>query len=164
MRRTGLKVAGRTSSFAFKDQNQDLRKIGEALGVANILEGSVRKSGNTVRITAQLIDAADGKRKWVYQRSTPSLSLRSNVGVTVAGKAALAGFPGGKLVAIALNNGEAVRERIRSIIAENVPTFEAFFGNWSAYFEWERPSGGCVCCCCRCCGCWRRPSCSGCSR
>jgi outer membrane protein assembly factor BamB len=56
------------------------------------------------------LDAADGKRKWVYQRSTPSLSLRSNVGVTVAGKVALAGFPGGKLVAIALNNGAAVWE------------------------------------------------------
>ncbi|RPH99010.1 MAG: AraC family transcriptional regulator, partial [Lysobacterales bacterium] len=40
-----LQVAGRTSSFAFKGQNQDLRRIGEALGVANILEGSVRKSG-----------------------------------------------------------------------------------------------------------------------
>jgi outer membrane protein assembly factor BamB len=56
------------------------------------------------------LDAADGKRKWVYQRSTPALSLRSNVGVTVAGKVALAGFPGGKLVAIALNNGAAVWE------------------------------------------------------
>lgn len=56
------------------------------------------------------LDAADGKRKWVYQRSTPALSLRSNVGVTVAGKAALAGFPGGKLVAIALNNGAAIWE------------------------------------------------------
>ncbi len=56
------------------------------------------------------LDAADGKRKWVYQRSTPALSLRSNVGVTIAGKMALAGFPGGKLVAIALNNGAAVWE------------------------------------------------------
>ena len=56
------------------------------------------------------LDAADGKRKWVYQRSTPALSLRSNVSVTVAGKAALAGFPGGKLVAIAINNGAAIWE------------------------------------------------------
>ena len=50
-----LKVAGRTSSFAFKGQNQDLRQIGEALGVNHILEGSVRKAGDQVRITAQLI-------------------------------------------------------------------------------------------------------------
>jgi TolB-like protein/Tfp pilus assembly protein PilF len=59
-----LKVAGRTSSFAFKDQNQDLRLIGEALGVSHILEGSVRKAGNRVRITAQLIQASDGFHVW----------------------------------------------------------------------------------------------------
>jgi len=59
-----LKVAGRTSSFAFKGQNQDLRKIGQTLGVQNILEGSVRKSGNTVRITAQLIQVEDGFHLW----------------------------------------------------------------------------------------------------
>ncbi len=59
-----LKVAGRTSSFAFKGQNQDLRKIGETLGVQNILEGSVRKSGNKVRITAQLIKVDDGFHLW----------------------------------------------------------------------------------------------------
>ncbi|MDZ7645461.1 MAG: hypothetical protein U5K76_15355 [Woeseiaceae bacterium] len=55
-----LKVAGRTSSFAFKDQNRDLREIGEILEVAHILEGSVRTSGNRVRVTAQLVKADDG--------------------------------------------------------------------------------------------------------
>ncbi len=59
-----LKVAGRTSSFAFKGQNQDLRKIGEALGVNHILEGSVRKAGARVRITAQLIQVDDGFHLW----------------------------------------------------------------------------------------------------
>ncbi len=59
-----LKVAGRTSSFAFKGQNQDLRKIGELLGVEHILEGSVRKSGTTVRITAQLVQVEDGFHLW----------------------------------------------------------------------------------------------------
>ena len=59
-----LKVSGRTSSFAFKGQNQDLRQIGEALGVEHILEGSVRKSGTTVRITAQLIKVNDGFHLW----------------------------------------------------------------------------------------------------
>jgi TolB-like protein/Tfp pilus assembly protein PilF len=59
-----LKVAGRTSSFAFKGQNQDLRAIGETLGVGHILEGSVRKSGATVRITAQLIQVEDGFHLW----------------------------------------------------------------------------------------------------
>ncbi len=55
-----LKVAGRTSSFAFKDQNRDLREIGEILDVDHILEGSVRTSGNRVRVTAQLVKADDG--------------------------------------------------------------------------------------------------------
>jgi TolB-like protein len=59
-----LRVAGRTSSFAFKGQNQDLREIGNLLGVKFILEGSVRKSGNTVRITAQLIQVEDGFHLW----------------------------------------------------------------------------------------------------
>lgn len=60
----GLKVAGRTSSFVFKGQNQDLRRIGGLLGVEHILEGSVRKSGNTVRITAQLVQVKDGFHLW----------------------------------------------------------------------------------------------------
>ena len=59
-----LKVAGRTSSFAFKGKNEDLRQIGQVLGVAHILEGSVRKSGDRVRITAQLIKADDGFHLW----------------------------------------------------------------------------------------------------
>ena len=56
----GLKVIARTSAFAFKGQNIDVRRIAETLGVAHVLEGSVRKSGNRVRMTAQLIAAADG--------------------------------------------------------------------------------------------------------
>lgn len=55
-------------------------------------------------------DAATGRRLWVYQRATPALTLRSNAGVTLAGRAALAGFPGGKLVAIGLDNGAALWE------------------------------------------------------
>jgi TolB-like protein/lipopolysaccharide biosynthesis regulator YciM len=55
-----LQVAGRTSSFAFKGQNKDLREIGELLNVAHILEGSVRRSGDRIRVTAQLIKASDG--------------------------------------------------------------------------------------------------------
>ncbi|MFU8895851.1 MAG: hypothetical protein ACNA8J_05640 [Gammaproteobacteria bacterium] len=59
-----FRVAGRTSSFAFKGQQQDLRAIGQRLGVANILEGSVRKQGNQIRVTAQLIDASSGYHLW----------------------------------------------------------------------------------------------------
>ncbi len=60
----GLEVAGRTSSFVFKGNDRDLREIGEILKVSHILEGSVRKDGNQVRITAQLINAADGFHLW----------------------------------------------------------------------------------------------------
>jgi len=60
----GLHVAGRTSSFSFKDTNEDLRVIGEKLNVAHILEGSVRKAGNRVRITVQLVKASDGFHLW----------------------------------------------------------------------------------------------------
>ena len=61
---SGLQVAGRTSSFTFKGKNQDLRTIGEKLNVNYILEGSIRKSENKIRITAQLIKVADGYHLW----------------------------------------------------------------------------------------------------
>jgi adenylate cyclase len=60
----GLKVAGRTSSFHFKGRNEDLKAIGTALGVAHVLEGSVRKQGDRIRITAQLIKVDDGFHVW----------------------------------------------------------------------------------------------------
>jgi len=59
-----LKVAGRTSSFQFRGRNEDLRVIGEQLGVDHILEGSIRKANNRVRITAQLVTASDGFHLW----------------------------------------------------------------------------------------------------
>jgi TolB-like protein len=59
-----LQVSARTSSFAFKGQNKDIREIAEQLGVAHILEGSVQKAGNMVRVTAQLIRAEDGFHVW----------------------------------------------------------------------------------------------------
>jgi TolB-like protein len=59
-----LKVAGRTSSFYYKGKNVDLRTIGKALGVAHVLEGSVRTQGERVRITAQLIRTTDGIHLW----------------------------------------------------------------------------------------------------
>ena len=55
-----LKVAGRTSSFAFRGKDTDLREIAEVLNVAHVLEGSVRKAGDRIRVTAQLIQASDG--------------------------------------------------------------------------------------------------------
>jgi TolB-like protein/DNA-binding winged helix-turn-helix (wHTH) protein/Flp pilus assembly protein TadD len=61
---SGLKVVGRSSAFQFRGKNEDLRDVGRKLGVANILEGSVRREGNHVRITANLIKADDGFQLW----------------------------------------------------------------------------------------------------
>jgi len=60
----GLKVIGRTSSFQFKGKSQDLRTVGSALGARYVVEGSVRKSGERMRVTAQLIDSQDGSHVW----------------------------------------------------------------------------------------------------
>jgi len=59
-----LKVAARTSSFAFKGRNEDMREVGDALGVNTVLEGSVRRSGERLRVTAQLINVDDGFHIW----------------------------------------------------------------------------------------------------
>ena len=61
---SALRVPGRTSSFAFKGRNSDLRQVGTELGVAHVLEGSVRKAGDRLRITAQLVRTADGFHLW----------------------------------------------------------------------------------------------------
>jgi len=70
-----LQVAARTSAFSFKGQNQDVREIAQILGVGSILEGSVRKAGNQVRITAQLIRASDGFHLWseAYDRKLENI-------------------------------------------------------------------------------------------
>jgi adenylate cyclase len=60
----GFRVPARTSSFAFKGKNEDIRRIGDQLNVKTILEGSVRKAGDRLRITAQLINAVDGDHLW----------------------------------------------------------------------------------------------------
>ncbi len=72
-----MKVAGRTSSFKYKGKNDDLKAMGAELGVAHILEGSVRKSGDRIRITAQLIKVNDGFHMWseTYDRDYSAENL-----------------------------------------------------------------------------------------
>ena len=108
----GLKVAGRTSSFHFKGKNEDLHAIGAALGVANVLEGSVRKQGNKVRITAQLIKAADGFHLWskTYDGDlTDVFELQERIAraITEELKVVLQGDPQARLVPVATRNPEA---------------------------------------------------------
>ncbi len=81
-----LKVIGRTSSFAFKGKNEDLRVIGQTLGVTTVLEGSVRKSGDRIRVTAQLIDVSDGSHLWseTYDRTmTDIFAIQDDVAAAI---------------------------------------------------------------------------------
>lgn len=84
------------------------RASSEILAAPAVAGGLVVVRSGDSRIFA--FDAASGTRRWVYQRGTPALSLRSNVGVTPVERGVVAGFPGGKLVTIAGNNGAAVWE------------------------------------------------------
>jgi adenylate cyclase len=82
-----LRVIARTSSFQFKGRNEDIRSIAGKLGVANVLEGSVRKSGRTLRITVQLIRAADGAHLWsqTYERNLADIfKVQEEIAGTVA--------------------------------------------------------------------------------
>ena len=101
-----LKVIARTSSFAFKGKNEDMRTIATKLGVANLLEGSVRKAGPELRITAQLIRASDGVHLWseTYERKlndifkvqdeiSTTVAKALNVALGTAAPAAVAGPP-----------------------------------------------------------------------
>lgn len=84
-----LKVAGRTSAFSFKGKNQDLRIIGEQLGVRTVLEGSVRRAGKRVRITAQLVDVTDGYHLWSdkYDREIEDIfAVQDEIAATIAAK------------------------------------------------------------------------------
>jgi TolB-like protein/Tfp pilus assembly protein PilF len=85
----GLKVIARTSAFAFRGKEQDITKIAEALRVRTILEGSVRKSGKRIRITAQLIDAGDGSHLWSerYDRDmTDVFTIQDEISQVIAEK------------------------------------------------------------------------------
>lgn len=83
----GLRVIGRTSSFAFKGQNEDLRSIGRELGVNHVLEGGVRKSEQRVRVTAQLIDVTDGRHLYAQAYDRPVddlLAIQEEIAKAVA--------------------------------------------------------------------------------
>ncbi len=84
----GLSVIGRTSAFEFKGQNKDLREIGQALGTTHLIEGSVRKAGNRVRITAQLIRTDNGAHLWTenYDRElTDVFLIQESIATAIAG-------------------------------------------------------------------------------
>jgi serine/threonine-protein kinase len=86
---SGLKVISRNSSFRFRGSDQDARAVGKALGVARLLSGSVRRAGSQVRISAELVDVADGRSLWSrnYDRAYADLfKLQDEITAAVAGE------------------------------------------------------------------------------
>jgi len=108
----GLKVVARSSAFQFKGRNEDLRDVGRKLGVANVLEGSVRREGNHVRITAELFKADDGFQLWsqTYDREINDI-------VAVQDEIALAATSALQLKLLG-SNGQPVASNLRTVIPE----------------------------------------------
>jgi adenylate cyclase len=120
-----MQVIGRTSSFQFKGKNEDLRSIGEKLGVANLLEGSVRREGDQARITAQLIRASDGVQIWsqTYDRTVKdSLAVQLDIAEQVAG-----------VLNVVLDDQQ--REHMRKAGVKNVDAFIAYQKGWKLYLD-----------------------------
>jgi serine/threonine protein kinase/tetratricopeptide (TPR) repeat protein len=108
----GLRVAARTSSFSFKGKALDIAEIGAKLKVANVLEGSVRRAGNRVRVTVQLVDVSNGFRLWSerYDRQMEDIfDVQDEIARAIADrlKLTLAGGATGRLVKAATRNMEA---------------------------------------------------------
>jgi TolB-like protein/Tfp pilus assembly protein PilF len=106
---SGLKVIARTSSFAFRGKEQDVRQIAEALGVTHMLEGSVRRAGDRVRVTAQLIAAADGGHLWSerYDREVSDLfALQDEIAAAIT-----------RALRIRLSGGAAARRYVPKVAA-----------------------------------------------
>ncbi len=107
----GLRVMARTSSFAFRGKEQDVRRIGGELNVAHILEGSVRRAGNRLRVTAQLVKASDGYHLW---------SQRFDREMT-------------DVFAIQDEISQAIVEKLRVRLAGDRPLVKRYTGNLAAY-------------------------------
>jgi TolB-like protein len=115
----GLKVIGRTSAFRFKGTNEDLRAIGEALGAGYLIEGSVRKAGDELRVTAQLIKAEDGTHLWTenYDRQLSNVfAIQEDIAQAIAGalRVPLGLQQGETLVSNRTSNLEAYQQYLRA--------------------------------------------------
>ena len=123
-----LRVVGRTSAFQFKGQNQDLRAIGQALSATHLIEGSVRRDGNRLRITAQLIKADDGTHIWAenYDRQlTDVFAIQEDIARAIAGalRMPLGLRPGETLVAYRPADQETYELYLRAKAAVRTRTY-----------------------------------------
>ena len=118
-----LKVIGRTSSFQFKGKTDDLRKVGTALGAAYVVEGSVRRSGDHIRVTAQLIDTRDGTHRWseTYDReASDTIKVQDEIATSLVRALQLEVASSGVLQGRVLpKNGEAYDTYLRGLHALN---------------------------------------------
>jgi eukaryotic-like serine/threonine-protein kinase len=135
---TDLRVAARTSAFQFKGKRQDVREIGRLLGVATILEGSIQRSGDAVRITAQLVDARTGYHLWSakYDRRVENLfAVEDEIARTIADTLKVPlGFGSGAVVAGRRTADPVAHElylRGLALIAERGPSLTSAI----AYFD-----------------------------
>jgi adenylate cyclase len=126
-RMRSLFVIARNSSFAYKGRSVDVKQVGRELGVRYLLEGSVRKSGNRVRITGQLIDAGTGAHLWA-ERFDGGLEdifdLQDQVTASVVG-------------AIAPKLEQAEIERARRKPTENLDAYDYFLRGMAAFHQWS---------------------------
>jgi len=124
-----LRIPARTSSFSFEGQEIDIRKIGEELGVENVLEGSIRKAGNKLRITVQLVKVVDGYPLWSekYEREMEDIfALQDEISLAIIDK-----------LKLKLLSGE--RERLVKHYTENPETYNLYLKG--LYFWNKRPVG-----------------------
>jgi TolB-like protein len=127
-----LNVAARTSSFAFKGTTVNAQAVGEQLGVSTVLEGSVRKEGNTIRVTAQLIDTNNGFHLWsdTYTRELHSVfAIQDEISRAIVSQLeiTLTGGDQAPLVAVATDNTEAYDEYLRGRYQWNRRTEASLF-------------------------------------
>jgi TolB-like protein len=126
-----LKVAGRTSSFYFKGRNESLATIGSTLGVAHVLEGSVRKQGERLRISAKLLRVSDGVELWADTfdgTDADIFALQERIArkVTDELQLALKAGPGARLVEVGTSNPEAYALYLRATDVFNRRAFERY--------------------------------------
>ena len=126
----GLKVTARTSSFVFKEVKKDVRHIGNDLGVSLVLEGSVRKSGNNVRITTQLIRTDNGFHLWSenFDRKLNDIfALQDEISLLVADR-------------IRENFGHfQIDDSLVSAPTSNIQAYEFFLQGRFFFFTWNLP-------------------------
>jgi serine/threonine protein kinase/tetratricopeptide (TPR) repeat protein len=125
-----LRVASRTSSFAFKGKNEDIGEIGKKLKVSTVLEGSMRKMGNKLRITAQLVNVADGYQLWSerYDREMEDVfAIQDDISQAIV-----------KALKVILTEGE--KKQIEKARAENVEAYDFYLRGRQYFHHFRRKS------------------------